>query len=420
LVLEPSQTSGQKREEFIGMSALNSHVLLHRAQPLDLRLDGNEIRISSGRRVMTFGTHALAVLDAFATPTSVGSALDRLKAKGAEQWMEITSIILQLYEAGILQQEDVARESHLGPGGFGAGAVHVQMLNDVARTSTFIRSIGEVVRPGDIVLDIGTGTGVLAIASARAGAARVYAVEATAIADVAASVIEQSGFADRITVVRAWSSDIEIPELADVFVSELIGHDPLAEQLVAVTADARKRLLKPNARLIPTSLRIYLLPVTIPADELAERTATTDNLSRWRMSYGIDFSPLFQSVLNSPYALFKIRPQDAIHWAVLGEPLLLADISLAATNSYVIDRQVEITIASDGIWNGALIYFEAGLGQQAVISTHPAKAGATNHWRSPVWYFGESHVKAHHPIRLHYQYGEAGGVSQLRLLPDPD
>jgi hypothetical protein len=124
--------------------------------------------------------------------------------------------------------------------------------------------------------------------------------------------------------------------------------------------------------------------------------------------------------LNSPYALFKIRPQDAIHWAVLGEPLLLADISLAATNSYVIDRQVEITIASDGIWNGALIYFEAGLGQQAVISTHPAKAGATNHWRSPVWYFGESHVKAHHPIRLHYQYGEAGGVSQLRLLPDPD
>ena len=66
----------------------------------------------------------------------------------------------------------------------------VKMLNDRARTDAFIRAIEATVRPGDVVVDLGTGTGVLALAAARAGARRVYAIEASGVGRAARSVFE--------------------------------------------------------------------------------------------------------------------------------------------------------------------------------------------------------------------------------------
>ena len=71
------------------------------------------------------------------------------------------------------------------------------MLHDDRRTGDYLAALAEAVRPGDVVLDIGTGSGVLAIAAARAGARRVYAVEASDIAEVAERVFAANGVEDR-------------------------------------------------------------------------------------------------------------------------------------------------------------------------------------------------------------------------------
>ncbi len=71
------------------------------------------------------------------------------------------------------------------------------MLHDERRTGDYLRALAAAVRPDDVVLDIGTGSGVLAVAAARAGARRVYAVEASDIAEVAARVFEVNGVQDR-------------------------------------------------------------------------------------------------------------------------------------------------------------------------------------------------------------------------------
>lgn len=67
--------------------------------------------------------------------------------------------------------------------------VHATMLRDAPRTQAYLTALENMNLHGKTVLDIGTGTGVLAMFAARAGARRVYAVEASPFACVAKALI---------------------------------------------------------------------------------------------------------------------------------------------------------------------------------------------------------------------------------------
>ena len=153
------------------------------------------------------------------------------------------------------------------PGGRSSGwadpVEHARMLHDDRRTSDYVAALSQAVRPGDVVLDIGTGSGVLAIAAARAGAKQVYAVEASDIAEAAERVFALNDMGDRITLVAAWSREIELPEPADLLVSEVIGNEPFEEEILETTLDARRRLLKPGRAADPE--RAHSLRTAPPA-----------------------------------------------------------------------------------------------------------------------------------------------------------
>src|SRR5689334_21903778 len=101
---------------------------------------------------------------------------------------------------------------------------HRSLLEDGVRTDAFATAIARIVRPDDVVLDLGSGTGMLAILACRAGARRVFAVERGHIADVAAMLVEANGCADRVEVLYARSQDVELPERATVLITETLGN----------------------------------------------------------------------------------------------------------------------------------------------------------------------------------------------------
>jgi len=113
------------------------------------------------------------------------------------------------------------------------------------------------VRPGDIVLDVGAGSGILSVFAARAGAARVYAVERTPIAGLAVQLAAANDAADTVTVIHGDIIDIELPEPVDVIVSEWLGGFGIDEGMLAPVIAARDRWLKPGGVMIPHSVTAW-------------------------------------------------------------------------------------------------------------------------------------------------------------------
>jgi len=135
--------------------------------------------------------------------------------------------------------------------------VHRTMICDRVRTEAFRRAIDAVVRPGDVVLDVGAGSGILSLFAARAGAARVYAVEATTIAVVAEQLAAANGVSDIVRVIEGDVLDIELPEKVDVIVSEWLGGFGIDEGMLVPVIAARDRWLKPGGTMIPRSVTAW-------------------------------------------------------------------------------------------------------------------------------------------------------------------
>ena len=88
---------------------------------------------------------------------------------------------------------------------------HLPMLADHERNAAYEAAIKAKVAPNDIVLDIGTGSGLLAMMAARAGAKHVYACEAHPIlAEMAKTIIADNGYSEQITVIAKQSTDISL------------------------------------------------------------------------------------------------------------------------------------------------------------------------------------------------------------------
>lgn len=144
----------------------------------------------------------------------------------------------------------------------GSGSVpfwHIPMMNDVPRNDAFEAAIKAAIGVAGTearVLDIGAGSGLLSLMAARAGAQKVVACEMEPmIAEMAQHIVAQNGYRDRIKVYARPSTELaigaELDAPADILVSEILSSDLLTEKVLDTFEDAHRRLLAPDAIVIP-------------------------------------------------------------------------------------------------------------------------------------------------------------------------
>lgn len=373
------------------MPTLSSRTRLGWVDDLRVHLFDDRVNYSAGDCTVSIEPSCSVLLDLFRKPATFAEAADLLNRRVADRaaWVEATSGIVKLHAVGLLVDANVPCHGSPDSSRLEKGyeipslVMHARMLHDRRRTESFLSAVREVVRPGDIVVDVGAGTGVLAIAAAQAGAARVYAVERTSIINFAKLNIRQNGLQDRVTPVAGWSMDVELPERADVLVSEIIGNDPFDEKVVEVTADARMRLLKPDARMVPQTITIFALPLTVPDRILRRCWFTPEVLENWRSWYGIDFSALARSA--APWSL-TCNP-GILGGSALADPVPVATADLRSAQSSAIAADRCFTATASGRLNGVMICFEAELSRSIRLSTHPDQGNS--HWKHRVWMLPE-------------------------------
>nr|VDC68236.1 unnamed protein product [Brassica rapa] len=170
------------------------------------------------------------------------------------------------------------------------------MLQDYVRTGTYHAAVMENRSDfsGRVVVDVGAGSGILSMFAALAGAKHVYAVEASEMADYARKLIAGNPLlAERITVIKGKIEDVELPEKADVLISEPMGTLLVNERMLETYVIARDRFLSPNGKMFPTVGRIHMAPF---ADEFLFIEMANKALF-WQQQnyYGVDLTPLYGS-----------------------------------------------------------------------------------------------------------------------------
>ncbi|XP_010484341.1 PREDICTED: protein arginine N-methyltransferase PRMT10-like [Camelina sativa] len=179
------------------------------------------------------------------------------------------------------------------------------MLSDRVRMDAYFNAVFQNKHhfEGKTILDVGTGSGILAIWSAQAGARKVYAVEATKMADHARALVKANNLDHIVEVIEGSVEDISLPEKVDVIISEWMGYFLLRESMFDSVISARDRWLKPTGVMYPSHARMWLAPIK---SNMADRKRNDFDgaMADWhnfsdeiKSYYGVDME-----VLTKPFA----------------------------------------------------------------------------------------------------------------------
>jgi type I protein arginine methyltransferase len=238
---------------------------------------------------------------------------------------------------------------------------HLSMLHDAARMDAYRRAIDATVRPGDVVVDVGCGSGVLSFMACDAGARKVYAIEGGPVIELARELARDNGFADRIQFVEGWSTEVVLSEPADVLLSETIGNAGFDEGIIAWTVDARQRLLRPGAVVVPQRLRMWVAPVESSDDH----TLVSD---WWTTGLPYDYAAAHDRAVGLLW-FADFSPGN-----LLGQPELAADVDLSTAPDETVTSAGSFEVDRDGTLHGVACWFDSLLCAGVTIDNAPPRA----------------------------------------------
>ncbi len=213
-------------------------------------------------------------------------------------------------------------------------------------------------RPGDVVVDLASGTGILGLLACRAGARRVYSIEQGGMIGVARDICRANGYADRVVFIQEHSHRVELPERADVVISDQIGRFGFEAGVFQFFRDARRRFLKPEGKLIPAQIRQWIAPVEAP--EMLEQIEFWNNSSS-----GFNLRPARNLAANTGYPVM-LQPGH-----LLSEPACCATLDLLEFDSDSWSLEVALTVSRAGQLHGIGGWFSAQLSPGASMTNSP-------------------------------------------------
>ncbi|MFN4095575.1 MAG: 50S ribosomal protein L11 methyltransferase [Sphingomonas sp.] len=329
--------------------------------------------------------------------------LSALLPKASDDPRALIAIARHMIAAGDRERAiTLAEQVHAMTGGRGEAGItaseilsdgvfswHFLIPRDRGRNDAYEQALLRAITPGCRVLEIGTGTGLLAMMAARAGATVVTCEADSAIASAAREVVAANGYADRVTVVNKHSTALDVETdlggLADILVSEIVSNDLLSEGVLAAHEDAVARLLAPDGVVIPPrgTIRVAL------ARDLRDRSPRLNEAS------GFDLSAFNR--LAAPNEMIRVGMDQV---ALCSDPVDLFSFDFATAEHRKGERR-EFGIASHGGRVDGIVQWIA-LEMDAVgrYENRP-ESGTASCWGALLWRFPQPlETRAGEPVTV--------------------
>lgn len=261
---------------------------------------------------------------------------------------------------------------------------HFGMLSDLERNEAYDKLLSEFITPESVVLDIGTGSGLLAMMAARHGAKHIYACEQSHfVADVAKEIISQNGFSDRITLFPNKSSDIQphhLSEVPNLIIGEIFDSAMVGEGAIPSFRDAYKRLAGPECRVIPNKAEIKGMLI----ESFGQKSINPlGDIS------GFDLSAFNQFRAPTDYA--SIRLPNYSHRFLSNEQVFLQydfeNLHEPRNDNEPFKIDTSILVSHSGMAHGIVLWFDLSMENRMMLSNEPSRLD--NHWGQAVCFFRE-------------------------------
>jgi protein arginine N-methyltransferase 1 len=233
------------------------------------------------------------------------------------------------------------------------------MIADKIRMEAYARAIRQLVKPGSVVLEIGTGHGIFAILASQMGAGRVFAIEPNEVIQVARENATANHCAGRIEFIEGFSTHVTMPARADLIFSDLRGVLPLSGSHIPSIVDARNRFLAPGGTLCPRKDTLWAAVVEMPK-------VYSEVVEPWE-SNGLnqDLSAARRRIVDT-YMKTRATPDQ-----LLTEPQLLATLDYSTIESPDVRGKLQWITRRAGTGHGILVWFDADLADGVAFSNSP-------------------------------------------------
>nr|XP_028599708.1 protein arginine N-methyltransferase 8 isoform X3 [Podarcis muralis] len=257
--------------------------------------------------------------------------------------------------------------------------IHEEMLKDEVRTLTYRNSMyhNKHVFKDKIVLDVGSGTGILSMFAAKAGAKKVYGIECSSISDYSEKIVKANHLDHIITIFKGKVEEVELPvDKVDIIVSEWMGYSLFYESMLNTVIFARDKWLKPGGLMFPDRAALYVVAIE-------DRQYKDFKIHWWENVYGFDMTCIRDVAMKEPLVDI-VDPKQVVTNACLIKEV---DIYTVKTEDLVFTSAFCLQIQRNDYIHALVTYFNIEFTKcHKKIGFSTAPDAPYTHWKQTVFY----------------------------------
>ncbi len=256
---------------------------------------------------------------------------------------------------------------------------HLPMMNELDRNQAYLEGIEAVVKPHSEVFEIGAGSGLLSLMAGRAGAQRVTACEAEElVAETANAVVLANHLEARVRIIAKPSYEVQLgvdlPERADVLVHEIFSSELISEHVLPAIEDAKARLLKPDAQIVPEAASVM---IALVGGDLLGKYLHVDRV------FGFDLSPFNRiSPKKIPFYREDLTPEFLSPDIEAFRFDFRRDVHFPAET-----KSLEVVADRSGLAYGVIQWIRLDMNPKISFANHPRHPKAVSNWQHVVYRF---------------------------------